>query len=80
MQMCVVTWLNVPLRKSFYGIYVMLSFFFKRPPSLFRRLMGVMKTDSTTKSTQSLNSEQSDSAEPGYRLVWLHLDFDTCII
>lgn len=34
----------------------------QRPPSLFRRLMGVMR-NSTTRSSQSLDSEHSDMGE-----------------
>ncbi|XP_025112114.1 voltage-dependent calcium channel type A subunit alpha-1-like isoform X8 [Pomacea canaliculata] len=32
----------------------------ERPPSLFRRLMGVMRTPSTARSSQSIDSEHSD--------------------
>ncbi|XP_070176328.1 voltage-dependent calcium channel type A subunit alpha-1-like [Littorina saxatilis] len=32
----------------------------ERPPSLFRRLMGAMRTSSTARSSQSLDSEHSD--------------------
>ncbi|KAL8580522.1 hypothetical protein ACOMHN_054677 [Nucella lapillus] len=36
-----------------------------RPPSLFRRLMGAMRTSSTARSSQSLDSEHSDDNADG---------------
>ena len=41
-----------------------IKFYLQRPPSLFRRLMGVMR-NSTTRSSQSLDSEHSDMGELG---------------